>query len=114
MTAHLTHERPIDAYEDESSPYQEGEDDEEVDDEHEEDETEDTPIYGDTRSVDRLGLNSPAIDLNLPKAGVFQTTSRMSFVPTDLWTDLFSRPAILVGKCNLHFQVVSLNNTSNP
>lgn len=91
MTAHLSHESPIDAYEDEIGPYQED------DEEDEEEETEETPVYGDARSVDRLGLNSPTIDSNHPKATAFQTTSRMSFVPTDLWTDLFSRPAILVG-----------------
>lgn len=91
MTAHLSPESPMDTYEDDGGPYQEDEDDEE------EEETEETPIYGDARSVDQLGLNSPTSNSNHPKATAFQTTTRMSFVPTDLWTDLFSRPAILVG-----------------
>lgn len=116
MTAHLSHETPIDAYEDEVSPYHEEEDEEDDDDEHEhnDDETLNAAIHGDTRSSDRLGLNSPTINLNPSKPGTFQTTSRMSIVPTDLWTDIFSRPAILVGKCNLSSNVISLITTFNP
>jgi hypothetical protein len=91
MTSHLNKDIPIDEYDDEvSSLYQEEDD---------EDETDEAPMYGDTRSVDRPGFNRPPIDQNSKKVPESQTTSRMSFVPGNLWSDLFSKPAILVGKC---------------
>jgi hypothetical protein len=79
----------IETYDEENSLYQ---------DEDDNDETEETPMYADTRSVDRPGFNRPTIDSNPKTISESQTTSRMSFVPGNLWSDLFSKPAILVGK----------------
>jgi hypothetical protein len=75
-------------YDDETGSYQEEDDDDD----------EENHVYGDTMSVERPQFNYPTIPSNNPKPIDTQSTSRMPFVSSNLWRDLFSKPAILVGK----------------
>ncbi len=65
---------------------------------HEDDFEEENHIYGDTMSVNRIQPNYPTIPFNNKKPIDFQSTSRMPVVSSNLWRDLFSKPAILVGQ----------------
>jgi len=56
----------------------------------------DPQIFGDTISNNRPDTNREIPDSNNRK-GSNLSTSRMPFVPSNLWRDLFSKPGILVG-----------------
>jgi len=77
----------INDYADETGSYQE-----------EDDGDEETHIYGDTMSVNRAQYTRSTIATDDKKSVTSQSTSRMPFITSNLWRDLFSRPAILVGK----------------
>jgi hypothetical protein len=49
-------------------------------------------------SVNRAQYTRSTIATDDKKSVNSQSTSRMPFVTSNLWRDLFSRPAILVGK----------------
>jgi len=49
-------------------------------------------------SVNRPDINPTIIDSNNKKDSELSSTSRIPFVPSNLWRDLFSKPGILVGK----------------
>ena len=85
LTSHLNNNIPNNAYDDE-------------DDDDDNEYAEESQVYGDRRSVDRPGSHRPTIDSTSKSITEYQTTSRMSYVPGNLWNDLFARPAILVGK----------------
>ena len=85
LTVHLNNNIPSNSYDDEDD----GEDNEYVDE---------AEVYSDRRAADRSGSHSPTIDTTSKSITQFQTTFRMPFVPRNLWNDLFSKPAILVGK----------------
>jgi hypothetical protein len=78
-------------YEDESESY--------PNDENPDDETtnqDNSQIFGDTASNNRPDLN-PSIPNSNNRKGSDFSTSRIPFVPSNLWRDLFSKPGILVG-----------------
>jgi hypothetical protein len=49
-------------------------------------------------SVNRLQQKSPVNDSNTKKPVGTSSTSRMPFASADLWRDLLSKPAVLIGK----------------
>jgi hypothetical protein len=49
-------------------------------------------------SVNRPDINPTIIDSNNKKDSELSSTSRIPFVPSNIWRDLFSKPGILVGK----------------
>jgi hypothetical protein len=79
-------------YDDETSSYHDDEDELE------------NEIYGNTISVHRPDSRHPIIDSNNKKPFVSQSSYRIPFFSTNLWNDLYSKPAILVGKSKLNFQ----------
>ncbi len=86
-------------YEEESESY--------PNDDHIDDDTtnsEDSQNFGDKASVNRPDLNSPGMDSNNRKGSDFFSTSRIPFVPSNLWRELFAKPGILVGKCISFFE----------
>ncbi|CAF1016224.1 unnamed protein product [Adineta steineri] len=54
-------------------------------------------IYGNTMSVNRAELDHTVSEPVNKKPTTIETTSRLPFMSSDLWRDLFTRPAILVG-----------------
>jgi len=58
----------------------------------------DSPAYGDTMLINRPAKYPGIIDSNNRKDSDLTSTSRIPFVPSNLWRDLFSKPGILVGK----------------
>ena len=80
-------------YEDESDTY--------PNEEHPDDES--TPadqsnVYVDSASGNRPDIKSSGADGSQKKGFVVSSTSRLPFVPSNLWRELFSKPGILVGK----------------
>ncbi|UJR26702.1 hypothetical protein I4U23_008018 [Adineta vaga] len=53
--------------------------------------------FGDTKSINTPDIKPDILDLNIRKGFEFSSTSRMPFLPSFLWHDLFSKPGILVG-----------------
>ncbi|CAF0931878.1 unnamed protein product [Rotaria sordida] len=102
-TSNKTSQRDIDnegfdnnEYEDEPESYQNS-----VNDDNTYDETtkqDGLQLFSDTISMNKPDIKPPVIDSNNNKKNLDQTsTSRMPFVPANIWRDLFSRPGILVG-----------------
>jgi hypothetical protein len=94
MTSQINEETHMNEHEDEMSSYSDDDDD---DDEGE------NQVYPDTISVNRPESRRPIIDSNDKKPLDVQSTSRMPFVASNLWRDLFAKPAILVGKWRFLF-----------
>ena len=91
LTAHLpaqAEEVPKTDYEDESAYQNEDIHDDETTN-HEE-----SQIFGDPMSGNRPAIKPS----NTKKDSDLSSTSRIPFVPSNLWRDLFSKPGILVGK----------------
>jgi hypothetical protein len=95
ITAHLpaqTEQLHKNEYEDESESYP---NDENLDDETTNQDN--SQVFGDIASNNRPDLN-PSIPNSNNRKGSDFSTSRIPFVPSNLWRDLFSKPGILVGK----------------
>ena len=56
-------------------------------------------VYVDSASGSRPDMKSPGADGSQKKGFDVSSTSRLPFVPSNLWRELFSKPGILVGKC---------------
>jgi hypothetical protein len=83
-------------YEDEPDSYQNYVNEDTIDDETTKQDG--SQLFGDTISMNPPEIKPPIIDSNNKKNLDQSSTSRMPFVPANLWRDLFSRPGILVGK----------------
>jgi len=92
ITTHSNKETQLNEYDDETSSYHDDEDELE------------NEIYGNTISVHRPDSRHPIIDSNNKKPFVSQSPYRIPFFSTNLWNDLYAKPAILVGKSKLSFQ----------
>ncbi|CAF1609558.1 unnamed protein product [Adineta ricciae] len=57
----------------------------------------DERIFGDKKSINTPNTQSGIFDNNMRKGSELSTTSRIPFLPSFLWHDLFSKPGILVG-----------------
>ena len=55
-------------------------------------------VFGDTMSVNRPDMKPGTSGSNTKKGSELSSTSRIPFLPSNLWRDLFSKPGILVGK----------------
>jgi hypothetical protein len=86
LTSNLNQDLQLNEYDDEISS-----------DQDEIDEDKENFIYADTMSVNRLEPKHPVNGSNNKKSVDSQSTSRMPFTLPDLWRDLLSKPAILVG-----------------
>ncbi len=93
MTSQIDEETDMNEHEDDTSSYPDDDDDDE----------EENQIHPDTISKNRPEYHRPIIDSNDKKPLDFQSTSRMPFVASNLWRDLFAKPAILVGKWRFFF-----------
>ncbi|CAF1041650.1 unnamed protein product [Rotaria sp. Silwood1] len=83
-------------YDDEAESYQNYLNDDNTDDETAKQDG--SQIFGDTIPLNQPDIKLPVIDSNNNKKNLDQvSTTRMTFVPANLWRDLFSRPGILVG-----------------
>jgi hypothetical protein len=86
-------EIPKNDYDDESDTYQ--------NDENIEEETshpDDANVIGDGTQNARPDTKPSNIDLNQKKTVHVSSTTRLPFVPSNLWRELFTKPGILVGK----------------
>ncbi len=54
-------------------------------------------VFDEKISPNDPDINSVIPDSNNKKDSDFSSTSRMPFIPSNLWRDLFSKPGILVG-----------------
>ena len=81
-------------YNDEPNLYQDISNDVDEDDD---DDDEDSHVFADTMSVNRPEFKRPIVD-DTKKSVNGPATSRLPFLVANLWQNLFSRPAILVGK----------------
>ncbi|UJR22394.1 hypothetical protein I4U23_025455 [Adineta vaga] len=54
-------------------------------------------IYGNTMSVHRIDAKRPTVDIKNEKPTRTQPSPRLPFISTDLWNELFTKPAIVVG-----------------
>ncbi|CAF0768276.1 unnamed protein product [Adineta ricciae] len=54
-------------------------------------------VYGNSMSVHRSGSKNTVTDLNKDKIIVNPSTIRPSFISSDVWQELFNKPAIVVG-----------------
>jgi hypothetical protein len=99
LTANITSHLPAHAeeaqkhdYEEESDSYQNDINDDETTNQ------DDSQVFGDTMSVNRPDLKPGTSSSNNKKGSDVSSTSRIPFVPSNIWRDLFSKPGILVGK----------------
>ncbi|CAF1652662.1 unnamed protein product, partial [Adineta ricciae] len=67
-----------------------------ADDDDDGDDT-DELVYGNSMSVHRSGSKNAVTDLNKDKIIVNPSTIRPSFISSDVWQELFNKPAIVVG-----------------
>lgn len=81
-------------YDDEADTYQ---NDENLDDEKSH--PEETNVFGEGIPSTRPDIKLPNADSNQKKGLDPPSTSRLPFVPSTLWRELFTKPGILVGKC---------------
>ena len=87
MSAYFYEETPVQDYNDEESPY------------HDDYYDTDGDVFSDTMYINRPeSAHSPITDPNNEKAFNPQLTSRTPIASPNLWRNLFSKPAILVGK----------------
>ncbi|CAF3180884.1 unnamed protein product [Rotaria socialis] len=102
FTPNITSNRPVqpeeaenNEYEDEPDSYQNYLNEDTIDDETTKQDG--SQLFSDTISMNPLEIKPPIIDSNNKKNLDQSSTSRMPFVPANLWRELFSRPGILVG-----------------
>lgn len=106
ITSHIpakVEEAQKNEYEDESDSYQNDMNDDETTNQDE------SQLFGDTMSVDRPDMKPGSTGSNNKKDSDLSSTSRIPFLPSNLWRDLFSKPGILVGKFIFFILIEILN-----
>jgi hypothetical protein len=106
MTSHI----PAQAEEGQKAEYDDESDSYQNDDNPDETTNQDgSQIFGDTKSVNRPDIKQGISDSNNRKGSNLSSTSRIPFVSSNLWRDLFSKPGILVGKIYLKIFFFKIN-----
>ena len=72
----------------------------------------DSEVFGDTMSNNPSDMNSINPDSNNRKGSDLASTSRIPFISSNLWRDLFTKPGILVGTFIIFFFLRSENKFS--